>query len=216
MELFSTYAGQPVGPGALAEGRADQPRPEPAAAVPGGHGPEPVSERSDLLGDDFARHQVPGESVHRIAGDAEGAAAGRSSAFSNSSPIADTLYAHTSYRRPRFSLFVALAAARLALGGRALRAARQAADTLPASADRPGVLEAQPGLLRAERLFPIRQPGLERDLAPVGHSRPSGAQPAGRRLSRRRARSRTSRTSRRSSRRWCSSPTSGAAICTCT
>ena len=35
IDLFSTYAGQRDGPGAVAEGRADQPRPQPAAAVPG-------------------------------------------------------------------------------------------------------------------------------------------------------------------------------------
>ena len=69
IELFCDLRRAADGPRAVAEGRADQPRPQPAAAVPRGHGPEPVSERADLLRDDLAAHAVPGEPVHRIAGD---------------------------------------------------------------------------------------------------------------------------------------------------
>ena len=48
VDLLSNYAGTPDGSGAVAGGRDDQHRSQPAAAVPGRDGVEPVPERTDL------------------------------------------------------------------------------------------------------------------------------------------------------------------------
>ena len=49
VDLFSTYAGRRATSQPWLEDATHQPRPQPAAAVPGRDGPQPVSERSDLL-----------------------------------------------------------------------------------------------------------------------------------------------------------------------
>ena len=71
---------------------------------------------------------------------------------------------------PRFSGCVA-ALARSSPWRRAVAAVRRrrarAADTLPARLTDRGILAAERGLVRAERVLPVRQPAVERDLLPV-------------------------------------------------
>ena len=71
IDLFATYAGNAQGPRALAEGRADQPRSQPAPAVPRRDGAQPVSERADLLRDAGLR-AIPGRALHGVGGDDAG------------------------------------------------------------------------------------------------------------------------------------------------
>ena len=74
VDLFATFAGRASDLAALAGRRADQPRSQPAPAVPRRPRAEPVSERRDLLGDAGLRAAVPRRAVHRLAGDDERAA----------------------------------------------------------------------------------------------------------------------------------------------
>ncbi len=68
--------GNGVGAAALAQGREHQPRPEPAAAVPGGAGTEPVSERVHLRRHARAREWLPEQPVRRLRRDRECAQGG--------------------------------------------------------------------------------------------------------------------------------------------
>ena len=62
---FATYGGSRSGHEAVAQRRADQPRSQPAAAVPGGTRPESLSRRRDLRRDAAVR-PGPARRVHRI------------------------------------------------------------------------------------------------------------------------------------------------------
>ena len=81
-----------------------------------------------------------------------------------------TAHDYDQSRRDRSSSRVSPFVARcVGVRGRRRRRVAAAADTLPARLTRSGVLEASRGLVRAERLLPVGQPAVERDLVPGGH-----------------------------------------------
>ena len=74
VDLFSTFAGRASDLQAVARRREDQPRSQPAAAVPRRPRAEPLSERRDLLRHARLRAPLPGRALRRLAGDDERAA----------------------------------------------------------------------------------------------------------------------------------------------
>ena len=80
---------------------------------------------------------------------------------------------------------------------------------------RPRLLEALHRLVRGERLFPLRQPDVERAAVSERHPRPRQADAPGPACTSASGRSRTTRTWPRSGPRWRSSSTSAAATSTC-
>ena len=74
VDLFATFAGRASDLQPWLADAIDQPRPQPAPAVPRRHGAEPLSERLDLLGHARLRASLPRRAVRRLAGDDERAA----------------------------------------------------------------------------------------------------------------------------------------------
>ena len=132
-----------------------------------GHGPEPLPERADLRRACSQHAQLPGEHVHRIAGDDRRRCGTAFSALTRPVILCpqsthDTAIASSPRCGRRSS--PSSAGVRPARGRRGRRHAAGPADAT-------GVLEAQRGAVRAERLLPVRQPGVERDLASSRSSR---------------------------------------------
>ena len=74
-------------PEAVAGRRHDQPRPQPAAAVPRRPGPQSVSERRDLFGHARLRAALPGRALRRVAGDDESTARGHQAGAGEMTPV---------------------------------------------------------------------------------------------------------------------------------
>ena len=184
IELLLDLRRAAVGPGAVAQGRADQSRSQPAPAVSRRPGPESVSERSDLLGDAVVRASFRTNCSPDLRRPLQALARGHSTRARAVDTHADDATNLIDSRRCCSRRSSRCSGRRRDARGGAGRGGRHAAG----AADRPGILEAQSRTFRAERLFPVGQPAVERDLASSASFRDLLTRTqAGRRLSRRRA-----------------------------